>query len=155
MKISGLKQKSFFNSMKVNIKKLHENAKIPTYAHSFDAGMDLYTPIAGEILPMQRVQMRTGIAFEIPDGYVGLIWDKSGLSHKKGLKLLGGVVDSGYRGEVLVGAVNLGQEKIIFEAGEKVAQMLIQKVEQPELFEVDELTDTERGEGAFGSTGTK
>lgn len=141
--------------MKVNIKKLDENAKIPTYAHSFDAGMDLYTPIAVEILPMQRVQMRTGIAFEIPDGYVGLIWDKSGLSHKKGLKLLGGVVDSGYRGEVLVGAVNLGQEKITFEAGEKVAQMLIQKVEHPLLVEVDELTDTERGEGAFGSTGTK
>lgn len=155
MKIFGLKRKSFYNSMKVNIKKLHENAKIPTYAHSFDAGMDLYTPIAVEILPMQRVQMRTGIAFEIPDGYVGLIWDKSGLSHKKGLKLLGGVVDSGYRGEVLVGAVNLGQDKITFEAGEKVAQMLIQKVEHPELFEVDELTDTERGEGAFGSTGTK
>lgn len=141
--------------MKINIKKLHENAKVPTFAHSFDAGMDLYTPERIEVLPMQRLKVRTGIAFEIPDGYVGLIWDKSGVSNKYGLKLLGGVIDSGYRGEVLVGVINLGTETVVFESGEKVAQMLIQKVEHPELIEVDELIDTERGAGAFGSTGTK
>ncbi len=141
--------------MKMNIKKLYDNSKAPTFAHPSDAGMDLYTPNKIEILPMQRVRIGIGIAFEIPEGYVGLIWDKSGVSYKQGLKLLGGVVDSGYRGEVLVGVVNLSTETIIFEAGEKVAQMLIQKVEHPDLIEVDELTDTERGTGAFGSTGTK
>ena len=141
--------------MKINIKKLYENSKVPTFAHSSDAGMDLYTPNRIEIGPMQRVRIGTGIAFEIPDGYVGLIWDKSGVSYRQGLKLLGGVVDSGYRGEVLIGVINLSTETIVFEAGEKVAQMLIQKVERPEFIAVDELTDTERGTGAFGSTGTK
>jgi dUTP pyrophosphatase len=105
------------------------------------------------IIPNQRVQVGTGIAMEIPEGYVGLVWDKSGLSHKFGLKVLGGVIDSGYRGEVKVGIINLSTEKYFLEKGHKVAQMLIQKVEKTEIVEVAELTDSERGEGGFGSTG--
>lgn len=97
--------------------------------------------------------MGTGIAFEIPVGYVGLIWEKSGLSHTYGIKLFGGVVDSGYRGEVKVGMMNLSDQPFTFEKGHKIAQMLIQKVEAPEIIEVDELSNTARGEKGFGSTG--
>lgn len=139
--------------MELKIKKLHPEAKMPTYAHLGDAGMDLYACENCVLEPGERVQVKTGIAVAIPDGYVGLIWDKSGLSHKYGLKTLGGVVDAGYRGEIMVGLVNMGTETHTFTIGDKVAQMLIQKVEQPTLYEVDELGDTVRGEGAFGSTG--
>jgi len=141
--------------MILNIKKLHLQAKLPTFAHATDAGMDLYCVESLTIAPMERVQIKTGVAFEIPNGYVGLIWDKSGLSHKKGLKVLGGVIDAGYRGEVMVGAINLSQGPMYFEVGDKVAQMLIQKIEHPEIIEVEELVDADRGTGAFGSTGAK
>jgi len=90
---------------------------------------------------------------EISDGFVGLIWDKSGLSHKHGLKTLGGVIDAGYRGEIKIGIINLGTKKYILEKGHKVAQMIIQKRELCEIEEVAELSDTVRGEGGFGSTG--
>ena len=141
--------------MDLKIKKLHQCAKIPTFAYDTDAGMDFYTLEAFTITSMARVQVGTGIAVQIPEGYVGLVWDKSGLSHKKGLKTLGGVIDSGYRGEVFIGLINLSDEPITFEAGDKVAQMLIQKVEYPNIVEVEELSDADRGTGAFGSTGAK
>lgn len=141
--------------MNLQIKKLHPEAKVPTFAHNTDAGMDFYSLGALTILPMARAQVATGIAMQIPNGYVGLVWDKSGLSHKKGLKTLGGVIDAGYRGEVFIGVVNLGSEPIVFEAGDKVAQMLIQRVEHPETIEVVELDEADRGTGAFGSTGAK
>ena len=141
--------------MNLYIKKLHPEAKIPTFAHGTDAGMDFYSLGALTIPPMTRVQVGTGIAIQIPDGYVGLVWDKSGLSHKKGLKTLGGVIDAGYRGEVMVGVVNLGTEPIVFDAGDKVGQMLIQKVEHPDIIEVAELDEADRGKDAFGSTGAK
>jgi dUTP pyrophosphatase len=95
----------------------------------------------------------TGIAMEIPEGYVGLIWDKSGLSIKNGIKTLGGVIDSTYRGEVLVGMINLSDADYTFLKGHKVAQMVIQKKEFVDFEEVSELSDTVRGEGGFGSTG--
>lgn len=139
--------------MQIKIKKLHPDAKLPTYAHHNDAGMDLYASESCVLEPGERMQIKTGIAVAIPDGYVGLVWDKSGLSHKYGLKTLGGVVDAGYRGELMVGLVNVGADAHTFNVGDKVAQMLIQKVEQATLLEVDELDETARGEGAFGSTG--
>lgn len=139
--------------MQIKFKKLNENAIAPKYAHQFDAGMDLFCSEKILIEPNQRAQVATGIAMEIPEGFVGLIWDKSGLSHKGGLKTLGGVIDSQYRGEIKVGIINLSDETYHFEAGQKVAQMLIQKVEQVELIESNELSETVRGEGGFGSTG--
>jgi dUTP pyrophosphatase len=139
--------------MKIKIKKLNEDAKIPSYAHFDDAGMDLYAVVDTLIKVGERVQVPTGIAIEIPAGYVGLIWDKSGLSHKFGLKTLGGVIDSGYRGEILVGIINLGKEDYIFEKGHKVAQMIIQEKVNVEFDEVSELDESERGVGNFGSTG--
>lgn len=139
--------------MQIKFKKLNEKAITPQYAHSFDAGMDLCCLENISVEPNQRVQISTGIAMEIPEGFVGLIWDKSGLSHKSGLKTVGGVVDSAYRGEIKVGMINLSNETYHFEAGYKIAQMLIQKVEQVELMESDSLSETFRGEGGFGSTG--
>ncbi len=141
--------------MKLYIKKVDQNAKLPTYAHASDAGMDMYALERIEIAPLERVQIKTGIAFELALGYVALVWDKSGLSHKKGIKVLGGVLDAGYRGEILIGVVNLGSEKVVFEAGDKVAQVLIQKIEHVEIEEVEELSTADRGEQGFGSTGAK
>lgn len=131
------------------------NAKLPSYAHVSDAGMDMYTLERVEIAPLERVQIKTGIAFELEISHVALVWDKSGLSHKKGIKVLGGVLDAGYRGEILIGVVNLGSEKVVFEAGDKVAQVLVQKIEHAEIEEVQELSTADRGELGFGSTGAK
>ena len=139
--------------MELKIKKLVPNAILPNYAHKGDAGMDFFALETTTIKKGERLQVRTGITMAIPEGYVGLIWDKSGLSHKYGLKTLGGVIDAGYRGEIMIGMINLGSEDYTIEAGHKVAQMLIQKVESPEIIEVEELDDTSRGTGAFGSTG--
>lgn len=140
--------------MKIKIKKLSEDAKTPSYAHFDDAGMDLYAVADILIKVGERVQVPTGLAMELPVGYVGLIWDKSGLSHKHGLKTLGGVLDSGYRGEILVGMINLGKEEYRLEKGHKVAQMIIQEKINAEFEEVDELDDSsERGVGGIGSTG--
>jgi dUTP pyrophosphatase len=139
--------------MKLKIKKLHSEAVLPKYATKDDAAMDLFAIERVEVAPLERVQIGTGIAMEIPEGFVGLVWDKSGLSHKFGIKTLGGVIDSGYRGEIKVGIINLGKEKYVFEKGHKVAQMIIQKKETPEIIEVTELSNSERGEGGFGSTG--
>jgi len=139
--------------MELKVKKLSENAIVPNYAHPDDAGFDLYSVEAIEISPMSRVQVATGIALEIPIGYVGLVWDKSGLSHKHGLKTLGGVIDSGYRGEVKVGLTNLGSETYLLEKGHKIAQMIIQQQESCEIIEVSELSETSRGDKGFGSTG--
>lgn len=139
--------------MKLNVKKLHPEAKLPQFVHTTDAGLDLFTREDVTIVPGERVSVPTGIAVQIPVGYVGLIWDKSGIAQKGGLKTLGGVIDADYRGEVFVGLFNTGTEPYQFSRGQKVAQLLIQKVEHPEIIEVDELDATVRGDGAFGSTG--
>lgn len=139
--------------MELKIKKIHPEAVLPTFAHPADAGMDLYAVETVTIESGERVQIKTGIAMAIPMGFVGLIWDKSGVSQKFGLKTFGGVIDSGYSGEVLIGLLNTSPENFTFEAGQKVAQMLIQKIEHPNILEVIELDETDRGEGAFGSSG--
>ena len=90
---------------------------------------------------------------EIPEGYVGLCWDKSGLSMKNGIKVLAGVIDAGFRGELVMGVINLGKEEYTFEKGHKVMQMLVQPVEIVDIKEAEELSDTSRGLGGFGSTG--
>jgi dUTP pyrophosphatase len=139
--------------VKLKIKKLHPDAKIPSYAHPGDAGMDLFAVERFELKPGERTSLPIGLAIEIPKGYVGLMWDKSGLSHKHGIKTFGGVIDCGYRGEWHVGVMNLGDATYTFEKGDKIIQVLIQKVSQPTIVEVDELSDSSRGKGGFGSTG--
>lgn len=138
--------------MKLKVKKLYENSLIPSRAHHNDAGADLYAYNDHVVLPGKRVTIPTGVALEIEEGNVGLIWDKSSIG-AKGLKTLGGVLDAGYRGEVFVTVQNLGDETYTFSHGQKVAQLIIQKVEFPEIIEVSELSDSLRGEGGFGSTG--
>lgn len=139
--------------MKLKVKKLNPLAKLPVYAHSGDAGMDIYSAEKVVLKPGQFLAVKTGISMEIPKGFVGLIWDKSGLSTNYGLKVLGGVIDSGYRGEILIGIINLSKKVYTFEAGDKVAQMLIQKIENPNIIEVKSLAQTKRGDKGFGSTG--
>jgi dUTP pyrophosphatase len=138
--------------MKLKIKKAQKEAKIPTRAHHDDAGIDMYACGEHTVLPHSTAMIPSGVAFEIEEGYVGLIWDKSSIGSKS-LKTLGGVIDAGYRGEVSVMVHNLLDTPYTFEHGQKVAQILIQKVEFPDIEEVEELSDSKRGTGGFGSTG--
>jgi dUTP pyrophosphatase len=140
-------------SLVLKIKKLHPEAKIPNYAHHGDAGMDLFSLEQVIVLAGGVSRVRSGISVEIPEGYVGLCWDKSGLSVNHGIKVLAGVIDSGYRGELVMAVINLGEVDYIFQKGDKVMQMLVQKVENPEIVEVDQLAESARGKKGFGSTG--
>ena len=138
--------------MKLKVKKMSPDAKLPLYGHKGDAGMDLFSSLE-YVLPKGEVfAVPTGIQVEIPKGYVGLIWDKSGVSLKGAHRLAGGV-DAGYRGEVKVVMINWGQAPFFIEKGMKIAQLLIQAVEDAEIVEVEDLDDSSRGEGGFGSTG--
>ncbi len=139
--------------MIIKIKKIHPDAIIPKFAYPGDAGMDLHVPESFSLLPWERKSVPLGLAFEIPDGYVGLMSDKSGLSHKYGIKTYGGVIDSGYRGEVHAGVMNLSDTAYTFEKGHKIVQIIFQSVEHPDVVEVEELSPSERGEGRFGSSG--
>jgi len=141
--------------MKIKIKKLKENAVVPGYAHEGDAGMDLFSAEDIVINPGERGIVCTGISVEIPNGYVGLVWDKSGLASKKGIKTMAGVMDSGYRGEWKIVLFNTGSEQHQIKEGDKIAQVLIQPIECAEIEEVKELEDSSRGDGGFGSTGLR
>lgn len=138
--------------MKLKVKKLHPDAKLPTRAHHDDAGLDIYCYEETIIPTHTTIKVPTGIAYEVPDGYCVFAWDKGSVG-SKGIKTLGGVLDSGYRGELFIPMHNLNSEPYIFEAGNKIAQMVIQKVELWEVEESEELSETKRGMGSFGSTG--
>lgn len=148
-----------FKKKPVSIKKLREDAKIPTYAHKSDAGLDLCVsdPRGSDALiePGAKAIFNTGLSIALPAGHVGLVWDKSGIASKTGLKVMGGVIDEGYRGEISVIVYNTSNERVAVKNGQKIAQLLIQKVENPEIKEVDELPSAsdERGSDGFGSTG--
>ncbi len=139
--------------MKIQVKKIHPDAKIPHFSLEGDVGMDLYSVQDAILKPGERVSCQTGIGIKIPHGYAALIWDKSGPSHKFGIKTLGGVFDSNFTGEYLIGLINLGREDYVIEKGHKIAQVIFQKIEIPEVEEVPEFEQTNRGSGAFGSTG--
>ncbi len=136
----------------LRIERIAADLPLPSYAYPGDAAFDLLAAADTEILPGEYGSVATGLKMEIPEGYVGLIWDKSGLSIKNGLKTLGGVVDSGYRGEVMVGIANLSKTPYRFERGHKVAQMIIQKKEEVTI-EEGAVSESARGEHAFGSSG--
>jgi len=141
--------------MILKVKKLHQEAIVPKFALHGDAGMDIFSIENVSIHPMGRISCSTGIALKIPNGHAGLIWDKSGISHGSGVKTLGGVIDENYTGEIKVGLINLSNEVYTISKGQKIAQILIQKVEQPDVEETGELEETNRGENGFGSTGLK
>lgn len=143
-------------------KKLHPNAKLPTKANKTDAGFDLYALDSNIVLSSNSccdsngttvaTKIKTGISLEIPEGYYGLILDRSSVGSKL-IKTLGGVIDCGYRGDITVCLANLSNFDYMVEAGDKIAQIVINKVEFDSIEEVDELSDSERGEKGFGSSG--
>ncbi|MBR3948845.1 MAG: dUTP diphosphatase [Clostridia bacterium] len=143
----------------VRIKKLRENAVVPTYGSEFAAGADLYAAIeeAVTIEANETKLIPTGLAMEIPTGYAGLVYARSGLASKRGLAPANkvGVIDSDYRGEVMVALHNHGTIEQTIEAGERIAQMVIAPYVTANFILSDSLDDTVRGEGGFGSTGTK
>ena len=145
--------------MKVNIKKLNENAMLPVYSTEFSAGADLYglleEPVT--IKSGETKLIKTGLAMEIPVGYVGLIYARSGLATKKGLAPANkvGVIDSDYRGEIMVALYNQSNCDQVVENGERIAQIVIAPFVQADFDIKEELNDTIRGTGGFGSTGTK
>lgn len=141
----------------IRVKKLKENAVLPTYGSAEAAGADLYACLETAIFiePGQSAFIPTGLAMEIPKGYAGLIYARSGLACKRGLAPANkvGVVDSDYRGEFLVVLYNHGNEIQTIEHGERIAQLVITPVFTPGFTEVEDLTDTKRAAGGFGSTG--
>ena len=144
---------------KVNIKKLNERAIIPSYGSEYAAGADLYACIEGKVAikPHETVVVPTGIAIELPLGFAGLIYARSGLATKKGLAPANkvGVVDCDYRGEVKVALHNHSEEVQTVVAGERIAQLVITPYLTAQFIECDSLSETVRGEGGFGSTGNK
>ena len=143
------------NTLKVM---LDPGAKMPTRAHSTDAGLDLYSPIDAVVFPRRKggpensVVIDTGVHVEIPAGYVGMIKSKSGLNVKHGI-ISEGVIDSGYTGSICVKLYNLGNEIVHIEKGQKISQLVIMPIITPVPVLVDSLEETERGTGGFGSTG--
>lgn len=138
----------------ISVKMLNPEAKAPVRAHKNDAGMDLYTTETVTLGPNEGQVVKTGIAVEIPEGFVGKIEDRSSMG-KNGIRTMGGVVDSGYTGEVGVILWNVSKKVHQIMAGDKIAQMLIYKVETPSISIYADLfpSDSERGDGGFGSTG--
>jgi dUTP pyrophosphatase len=141
--------------MKINVKRFTSTAIMPIYAHVTDAGADIYSDTTVLLYPGERQLVGTGLGLEIPYGYVGLIHPRSGLANKYGLSVVNtpGTIDSGYRGEIMVNLINLGDQLVKLEAQTRIAQLLIQKVESAEFMEVEELNNSDRNSRGHGSTG--
>ena len=144
---------------KIAVKKLNENAVLPTYGSEYAAGADLYALTEEELVfaPGETKLVHTGIAMEIPEGYAGLIYARSGLASKRGLAPANkvGVVDADYRGEIMVALHNHSLEEQKVSPKERIAQLVVAPFLKAEFFECETLNETVRGEGGFGSTGTK
>lgn len=145
--------------MLVNIKKLNENAKLPTYGTVYSAGCDLYACMDEDVSinPGETKLIKTGLSMEIPENYAGLIYARSSLATKKGLAPANkvGVIDSDYRGEIMVALHNHSNEVQTIDKNERIAQLVVTPFLKVEFNEVEDLNDTVRGAGGFGSTGTK
>ena len=138
----------------IKVQKLQPEARIPTKANSTDAGFDLYAMLDGSTIlnPKEVKLIPTGIAMAIHRGYVGLIWDRSSMG-VKGIHRFAGVVDSGYRGEIKVCLYNSNDRPYLVNSGDRIAQILIQRIDDFYLREVESLNETDRGDGGFGSSG--
>jgi len=142
--------------VRVRVRRLDAELPVPAYAHDGDAGADLYAAVDVELAPGGRALVPTGVAIALPPGYVGLVHPRSGLAHRLGVTVLNapGTVDSGYRGEILVNLVNhdpVSTATIV--RGDRIAQLVVQRVERADFEVVEELPDTVRGAGGHGSTG--
>jgi dUTP pyrophosphatase len=143
-------------AMRLEVVMIDSGLPLPSYAHDGDAGMDLYAASPVVIQPFQRVLIATGIAVAIPEGFAGFVQPRSGMALRTGLSFVNtpGLIDSHYRGEIGVIAVNLDpSEPIVISRGDRIAQLVIQPVVRCEPVAVAELSGTARGEGGFGSTG--
>lgn len=142
--------------MSLRVRRLDQRARLPTQAHRGDAGLDLYALGETAIEPGDRASIGTGIALEIPHGQAGLVLPRSGLAARHGIALVNapGLIDSGYRGEIRVLLLNTDRsERFAVRAGDRIAQLVLVRVESPEVVEVPALAYTERGERGFGSSG--
>ncbi|MGP9528501.1 MULTISPECIES: dUTP diphosphatase [Micrococcaceae] len=143
-------------TISIAIKMLDSELPVPSYSHPSDAGADLHAREGAVLEPGERALVRTGIALAIPHGYVGLVHPRSGLATKHGITVVNapGTVDAGYRGEIMVTLLNTDKaESFTINRGDRIAQLVIQKVEQAAFTPVDSLEETARGAGGFGSTG--
>lgn len=143
--------------VKVLLQQLDAELPIPSYAHSGDAGLDLYSAVGCVLAPGQRQLIPTGIAIALPPGYAAFVHPRSGLAHKHGIGMVNapGVIDAGYRGEIKVNLINHDpQANFDIKRGERVAQLVIQLVSHAQFVPVEALPGSDRGEGGFGSTGT-
>ena len=142
-------------TLQVKIQRIDKNAKLPSYAHAGDAGMDVYSNEDYKLMPGERKLFSTGIKIAVPNDYECQTRPKSGLAIKHGISIVNspGTIDSGYRGEVGIILINQGKEPYHVEKGSKIAQLVFNKVETAELEEVEALDETSRNEGGFGSTG--
>jgi dUTP pyrophosphatase len=141
--------------MTLSVKKLDNQAKLPSYAHPGDAGLDIFCNEEYILKPKERHLFTTGIQIALPKNTVGLIWDKSGLAVNNGIKTMAGVIDEGYRGEVKVLIINLSDQAYKVEKFSKIAQMIIQEKVNVVVKEANDLNNTKRGENGFGSSGLK
>ena len=141
--------------VRLEVQVLHPSAQVPAYAHPGDAGLDLAAAEPVVLAPGERAAVATGLAMAIPPGWVGLVHPRSGLALRQGLTVANapGTIDAGYRGELKVLLVNLGQEVVRIEVGDRIAQLVLQEVGQAEVVVVASLHETARGAGGFGSTG--
>lgn len=142
-------------SLQLFVQRLDPEVALPRYAHEGDAGLDLAAAETVTLRPGQRHAVSTGLALAIPQGWVGLIHPRSGLARRHGITVANapGTIDAGYRGEVVVLLVNLGQEEVTLHRGDRIAQLLLQQVGYADVIEVPTLEETARGAGGFGSTG--
>lgn len=146
------------DTLDISILRLDPSVEMPSYAYEGDAGLDLRASATVDINPFERVLIPTGLAIAIPDGYAGFVQPRSGNALKRGLTIANtpGLIDAHYRGELKIIAINLdAHEPIHIERGERIAQLVIQKVPTVHLVEVDKLDETDRGCGGFGSSGSK
>ena len=141
--------------MTLRFKRIHPDAVLPSYAHPSDAGMDVRSVEDLVLAPGRRALVHTGLVMLLPPGYEAQVRPRSGLALKSGVTVLNtpGTIDSGYRGEVGVILINLGDSEFQVRKGDKVAQLVIAPVTQPEIAEADAVDETDRGAGGFGSTG--
>jgi dUTP pyrophosphatase len=142
--------------VKLPVRRLHPDARLPAPAHEGDAGLDLHAVEPVRLEPGERASVPTGIAVEIPSGHAGLVLPRSGLALRHGIALVNapGLIDAGYRGEIRVLLVNTDRENAFAaEAGDRIAQLVIVRVEASEAVEAESLAESERGEGGFGSSG--
>lgn len=144
------------NAVDILVRRLDLDLPLPSYTHPGDAGVDLLTTIDAVVPPGERVLLPTGIAIALPEGYAAFVHPRSGLAVKHGISLVNapGTIDAGYRGEIAVSLVNLDpREPVVLHRGDRIAQLVVQRVEHAVLHEVTSLPGSDRGESGFGSSG--